>query len=39
MVDLRFFDPTTIFNTTEIYGVPHPGIQVVPSSGGKKLFT
>ena len=39
VVDLRFFDPTIVVNTSDIWGAAHPGVRVVPSSGGKKLFT
>ncbi|PRW60468.1 ligand-gated ion channel [Chlorella sorokiniana] len=39
LIELRFFDPTILIDTTALYGVKHPGVTVVPSSGGKKLFT
>lgn len=35
--ELRFFDPTTLIDTTDLYGAPHQGVTVVPSSGGRKV--
>ena len=37
LLELRFSDPTGLINTTDLYGAPHPGVTVVPSSGGRKV--
>lgn len=29
-------DPTILIDTTSLYGAKHPGVTVVPSSGGRK---
>ncbi|KAI7836836.1 hypothetical protein COHA_009337 [Chlorella ohadii] len=39
LIELRFFDPTILIDTTALYGAKHNGVTVVPSSGGRKLFT
>ncbi|KAI3429737.1 hypothetical protein D9Q98_010052 [Chlorella vulgaris] len=36
---LRFFDPTVLIDTTILLGQPHPGVVVMPSSGGKRIYT
>ena len=35
-LELRFYDPTRLISTEELYGYNHSGITVVPSSGGTK---
>ncbi|KAL4422476.1 hypothetical protein ABPG75_008673 [Micractinium tetrahymenae] len=39
LLELRFFNPLAIIDTTDLYGKPHPGVTIYPSSGGQKLFT
>ena len=36
-LELRFTDPTILVDTTWLWGSSHPGVKVVPSSGGKKV--
>ncbi|PSC74223.1 senescence-specific cysteine protease SAG39-like isoform A [Micractinium conductrix] len=38
-LELKFFDPSNIIDTTDLLGAPHPGVNVFPSSGGKRLYT
>ena len=37
LLELRFFDPTALIDTTDVFGKPHPGVTVFSSSGGSKV--
>ncbi|KAL4419295.1 hypothetical protein ABPG77_001627 [Micractinium sp. CCAP 211/92] len=39
LAEIRFYDIALTYDTTGIWGARHPGVELVPSSGGRKLFT
>ncbi|EFN59795.1 hypothetical protein CHLNCDRAFT_133508 [Chlorella variabilis] len=38
-LELRLYDPTILISTDWLWGANHTGVTVVPSSGGKKIYT
>lgn len=39
LAEVRFYDIALTYDTTGVWGARHPGVELVPSSGGRKLYT
>ncbi|KAL4440540.1 hypothetical protein ABPG75_003541 [Micractinium tetrahymenae] len=39
LVEMRFYDIALTYDTTGVWGARHPGVELVPSAGGRKLYT